>query len=54
MGFWALFPFLIYVAIIILIFWFAINVVKAQKERNSLLKEISNKLNVIEFNKKEE
>ena len=54
MEFWALLPFSIYIAIIILVFWFAINVVKAQKTRNYLLKEISNKLNIIEFNKKEE
>ena len=35
-------------------FWFAISLIKAQKERNVVLKEISSKLDGIKISKKEE
>ncbi len=58
MEFFAIIPFLImfviYLAVIGLTIWFAISLISAQKERNVVLKEISNKLNVVEISKKEE
>ena len=58
MEFIAIIPFLImfviYLAVIGLTIWFAISLISAQKERNVVLKEISNKLNVVEISKKEE
>ncbi|MFJ8256391.1 hypothetical protein ACIQ4Z_03795 [Peribacillus asahii] len=54
----AIVPFLlmgiIYLAVIGFMIWFAISLIKSQKERNVILKEISNKLNDIEIRKKEE
>lgn len=44
----------IYLAVIGFTIWFAISLIKAQNERNAVLKEISNKLENIEFSKKEE
>ena len=45
---------IIYLAVIGFTIWFAIGLIKAQKERNVVLKEISNKLDGIEISKKEE
>jgi len=44
----------IYLAVLGFTIWFAISLISAQKERNIVLKEISNKLNVVEISKKEE
>ena len=46
--------FVIYVAVLGFTIWFAISLISAQKERNVVLKEISNKLNFVEISKKEE
>ncbi|WP_318614494.1 hypothetical protein [Sporosarcina sp. YIM B06819] len=46
--------FVIYLVVIGLTIWFAISLISAQKERNLVLKEISNKLSVVENSKKEE
>lgn len=45
---------IIYLAILGFAIWFAVSLIKAQKERNVVLKEISNKLNILEISKKEE
>lgn len=45
---------LIYLAIIGFSIWFCINLIKAQKERNQILKEISTKLDGTNFGRKEE
>ena len=45
---------IIYFAVIGFTIWFAISLIKAQKERNVVLKEISSKLDGIEISKKEE
>jgi hypothetical protein len=45
---------IIYLAVIGFTIWFAISLIKAQKERNVVLKEISSKLDGIEISKKEE
>lgn len=45
---------IIYLAFLGFAIWFAVSLIKAQKERNVVLKEISNKLNVLEISKKEE
>ncbi|WP_166462499.1 hypothetical protein [Psychrobacillus vulpis] len=49
-----LLKFFIYVAVIVFIIWFVVWIIQTQKEHNTLLKEISNKLDVLENNKKEE
>ena len=49
-----LFMIIIYLAVLGFIIWFAISLINAQKERNVLLKEISNKLEGLEISKKEE
>lgn len=46
--------FVIYVAVLGFTIWLAISLISAQKERNVVLKEISNKLNFVEISKKEE
>lgn len=46
--------FVIYLAVLGFTIWFAISLISAQRERNVVLKEISNKLNVVEISKKEE
>ncbi len=46
--------FVIYLAVLGFTIWFAISLISAQKERNVVLKEISNKLNFVEISKKEE
>ena len=54
----ALIPFLlmfvIYLAVIGFTIWFAISLINVNKQRNVLLKEISNKLSGSEFRQKEE
>lgn len=45
---------IIYLAVLGFIIWFAVNLIKAQKERNDVLKEISIKLDGIVISKKEE
>ena len=45
---------IIYLAVLGFIIWFAISLINAQKERNVVLKEISNKLDGLEISKKEE
>jgi heme/copper-type cytochrome/quinol oxidase subunit 2 len=45
---------IIYLVVIGFTIWFAISLIKAQKERNVVLKEISSKLDGIEISKKEE
>lgn len=49
-----LFLSIIYLAVLGFMIWFAVSHVKAQKERNAILKEISSKLDGIEISKKEE
>lgn len=46
--------FFISVAVIVFIIWFVIWIIQSQNENNMLLKEISNKLDVLENFKKEE
>lgn len=45
---------IIYLAVLGFTIWFAISLINAQKERNVILKEISNKLNGTIITKKEE
>ncbi len=45
---------IIYLAVLGFIIWFAVSLIKAQKERNVVLKEISSKLDGIVISKKEE
>ncbi|MGG1679687.1 hypothetical protein ACIFOT_28800 [Neobacillus sp. NRS-1170] len=45
---------LIYLIVLGFIIWCAVSLIKAQKERNVVLKEISSKLDVLDNNKKEE
>jgi len=45
---------IIYVAVLVFSIWFAVTLIKSQKERNVILKEISNKLEVVEISKKGE
>ncbi|MCM3163462.1 hypothetical protein [Metabacillus litoralis] len=45
---------IIYIGVIGFTIWFAISLIKAQKERNVVLKEISNKLDIVEIRKKED
>ena len=45
---------IIYLAVLGFVIWFAVSLIKAQKERNTVLKEISSKLDGIEIRKKEE
>ncbi|SES46039.1 hypothetical protein [Psychrobacillus sp. OK032] len=58
MGAMAIIPILlmiiIYLAVIGFTIWFAISLIKAQKERNVVLEEISSKLDGIKISKKEE
>jgi len=49
-----LFMLVIYFAGLGFVIWFAITLIKSQKERNVILKEISSKLDKNEFQKKEE
>lgn len=44
---------IIYLAVIGFTIWFAISLIKAQKERNAVLEEISNKLGNIKISEKE-
>jgi len=46
-----IFIILIYLAVIGFTIWFAVSLIKAQKERNDVLKEISSKLDVLNNNK---
>ena len=46
--------FAVYVAVFAFIIWLVIWIIQSQKERNVLLKEISNKLDVLVNIKKEE
>jgi cytoskeletal protein RodZ len=54
----ALLPILLMFVIQLAVFgfaiWFAISLIKAQKERNTVLKDISNKLGDLEIEKKKE
>ncbi|MEI3605461.1 hypothetical protein SPD48_07130 [Pseudogracilibacillus sp. SE30717A] len=50
----SLIPLLIYIAIFVFIIWFAISLINAQRERNDILKEISSKLNGLNFGEKED
>lgn len=54
----ALIPFffaiILYLAVLGFTIWFAISLIKAQKERNGVLKEISNKLDNLKFNNEKE
>ncbi|WP_198023296.1 hypothetical protein [Virgibacillus sp. SK37] len=43
-NFFALIPLLIYIGMIAFVIWFAVTLIKTLKEKNSILKEISNKL----------
>ena len=45
---------IIYLAVIGFTIWFAISLINAQKDRNIILKEISNKLDGLDIKKKEE
>lgn len=45
---------IIYLAVIGFTIWFAISLINAQKDRNSILKEISKKLDGLEIRRKEE
>ncbi|MEI4771913.1 hypothetical protein WAX74_20135 [Psychrobacillus sp. FJAT-51614] len=47
-----LLKFFIYASVIVFIIWFVVWIFQSQKERNILLKEISNKLNHLENIKK--
>ncbi|SDN15265.1 hypothetical protein SAMN05518871_103445 [Psychrobacillus sp. OK028] len=47
-----LLKFFFYVAVIVFIIWFVVWIFQSQKERNILLKEISNKLDYLENFKK--
>lgn len=49
-----LFMLILYLALLGFIIWFALSLIKVQKDRNVVLKEISSKLDVLDFNKKEE
>ncbi|MGG1397892.1 hypothetical protein ABE288_08700 [Bacillus salipaludis] len=44
---------IIYLSVLGFTIWFAVSLIRAQRERNVVLKEISNKLDVLELNKKE-
>ncbi|WP_026573455.1 hypothetical protein [Bacillus sp. UNC438CL73TsuS30] len=44
---------IIYLAVLGFTIWFAVSLIRAQRERNVVLKEISSKLDVLELNKKE-
>ncbi|MFD1738692.1 hypothetical protein ACFSCX_19415 [Bacillus salitolerans] len=54
----AIIPFLLmiilYLAGLIFAIWFAVSLIRAQRERNVVLKDISNKLDYLQFSKKEE
>lgn len=54
MGFLSIIPLLIYLAIIGFSLWFCISLINAQNERNQILREISAKLDNVNFDKKEE
>lgn len=45
--------FIVYFGVLGLVIWFAVTLIKAQKERNIILKEISNKLGDLTIYKKE-
>lgn len=45
---------ILYLAVLGFSIWFAVSLIKAQKERNTILKEISSKLEGIVNTKKEE
>ena len=45
--------FIVYFGVLGLVIWFAVIFIKAQKERNIILKEISNKLDGLTVEKKE-
>ncbi|HHW36797.1 MAG TPA: hypothetical protein GXX18_06090 [Bacillales bacterium] len=49
-----LFMLILYLAFLGFIIWFALSLIKVQKDRNAVLKDISSKLDVLEINKKEE
>ncbi|MCP3028702.1 hypothetical protein [Halobacillus sp. A5] len=49
----AFIPIIFYIAILIFIVWFALTIVKTQKEKNHILKEISNGIREFNINKKE-
>lgn len=44
---------LVYLAVLGFVIWFAITLIKSQKERNQILKEMSTKLDRIDFNSKD-
>lgn len=54
MALFAFLPLLIYLALIGFAIWFIISLINAQKERNQILREISTKLDNLNFSKKEE
>lgn len=57
LGAFAIIPFLmilIYLALIGFALWFCISLIKAQRERNQILRELSAKLNNVPLAKKEE
>lgn len=49
-----LFLILIYLAVIVFSIWFCVSLIKSQRERNQLLRDISNKLDNPSIFKKEE
>ncbi|MFE8698399.1 hypothetical protein ACFYKT_19005 [Cytobacillus sp. FJAT-53684] len=49
-----LFMIVIYFGVLGFTIWFAVSLIKAQKERNVILKEIANKLGNVKIEKKEE
>ena len=49
-----LFLILIYLAVIVFSIWFCVSLIKSQRERNQLLRDISNKLDNPSIIKKEE
>ncbi|MDZ5472391.1 hypothetical protein SM124_11595 [Bacillus sp. 31A1R] len=49
-----LFMIILYLGVLGFSIWFAVSLIKAQRERNMVLKEISNKLDFYNYGKKEE
>ncbi len=47
----AFIPIIFYIVILIFVVWFAITIVKTQKEKNRILNEISNGINEFTINK---
>ncbi|WP_019156971.1 hypothetical protein [Robertmurraya massiliosenegalensis] len=56
LGAFALVPILMiitYIALVGFTIWFCVSLIKAQRERNQILKDISARLNQVNLNKKE-